>query len=322
MELSNTERLRIAILLNSGIVLLQIVFGILAGSLALLTDAVHNLGDVFSLLLAALALSWMSRASSEEFTFGYKRSEILAGFVNAGFLMGASLLILITGIKALLFPSPVEGGYVILFGTIGLVVNAFSAWLLKGTLFAHSHDHTGNHYHKEEEDLNIGAAYLHLLSDALLSLAVVIGGLCMYFFHISIIDPVIAIFFSLWIAKETLPLLQKGYHILMEGSPGHISITRIKEEIKTFPDVIDMHHVHLWSLSSRDIHLSGHLTLTRDIPLHEADAIIMKVRTYLEKQGITHITLQAETAEMLCHQDANKTSPQEKDKCLSPEKEQ
>ncbi len=322
MELNNSQRLRIAIILNSVIVLLQALFGVLAGSLALLTDAVHNLGDVFSLLLAALALSWMSLSSTSEYTFGYRRSEILAGFVNAGFLIGASFLIFLTSIKALLFPSIVDGGYVILFGTIGMIINGFSAWLLKGSLYAHIHAHTEGdtgckEHHHEGEDLNISAAYLHLLSDALLSLAVVIGGIFIYFFQLYSIDAAIALLFSIWIAKETFPLLQRGYRILMEASPKHLNVETIKEDVKAFDDVIDMHHIHIWSLSSSDIHFSGHLILAKEMPLKQVDSILLQVRTYLENKGLTHITIQAETTDIRCHQDKSRKSDEEKDCCYS-----
>ncbi|WP_457643436.1 cation diffusion facilitator family transporter [Persephonella sp.] len=288
--MENKTKLSIAILLNSVIVVLQIVFGLYAHSMALITDAVHNFQDVVSLIIAYVAVLFMSKKPTESRTFGYLRSEVMAGFVNSAFLMGAVFLIVISSIERLFNPVEVDSIYVIVMGGIAFVINAFSAWLLG---FHHHHDH-------DHEDLNIRAAYLHLLSDAGISLGVVAGGVMIYLYGIHWVDPLISILFSGYIFRETLPVLKKSYFILMEFVPQGFDTEKIKNVILSFPEVKDVHDLHLWALSSKDIYLSAHLVFESNVTVKEFNTVLEKIKKTLEKEGINHITLQPETEGYTC----------------------
>jgi cobalt-zinc-cadmium efflux system protein len=284
----------VAVVLNLLIVVAQIIFGIYGNSTALIVDAVHNLQDVLSLVIALIAAIYMIKKPTAEMTFGYLRSEALAGFVNSAFLIGAVFIIIITSIEKLLFPEPVNSLIVIILGAIAFVINSLSAYFLG---FHHHHEHNEEEHH--HEDLNIKAAYLHLLSDALISLGVVVGGILMYFFSIYWIDPVLAILFSVYIFKETVPVLKKTFNILMEGVPYDISLPVIKNIILSFPEVIEVHDLHIWSLSSKDFYLTGHIVVSAK-DLNEIDKIIKKIEIKLRDEGINHITLQPETKDFKC----------------------
>ena len=284
----------IAIVLNMIIVISQIIFGILSHSIALITDAVHNFQDVLSLIIAYIAAIFFAKKPTERMTFGYLRAEVMAGFINSAFLVGAIVLLIVMGIERLLYPQPVESLTVIIVGAIAFVVNSISAFLL-----GFHHNHEDEHGHAHDEDLNIKAAYLHLLSDALISLGVVIGGIFMYFFSIYWLDPALSIIFSLYILKETIPVLKKTFNILMEAAPSEINTATIKKLILNFPEVIDVHDIHVWALSSKDLYLTGHIVVDEKY-LEKADSIIKKIEKKLREEGINHITLQPETKNFKC----------------------
>lgn len=298
MENIKTKKkvLIIAIVLNLIIVVSQIIFGILSHSIALITDAVHNFQDVVSLIIAYVAAIFIAKKPTESMTFGYLRAEAMAGFINSAFLVGAIFLLIITGIERLLYTEPVESLTVIVVGAIALFVNSISAYLLG--FHHHNHENEHNHTHNDE-DLNIKAAYLHLLSDALISLGVVIGGIFMYFFSIYWLDPVLSIVFSLYILKETVPVLKKTFKILMEATPSNINLEEIKKIILSFSDVIDVHDLHIWSLSSKDIYLTGHIVVCEE-NLDKIDKLIKKIEEKLQETGINHITIQPETENFKC----------------------
>ena len=297
MELRVKKKvLGIAILLNLIIVLSQIVAGIYSHSIALITDALHNFQDVVSLIIAFIAVIFIAKKPTSHMTFGYKRAESLAGFINSAVLVGAVIVIIITGIERLLFPEPVDSLIVIIVGLVAFVVNSLSAYLLG---FHHHHNHH-HHHHHHEEDLNIRAAYLHLLSDAMISLGVVIGGIAMYFLSIYWIDPVLSILFSLYILKETIPVLKKSVRILMEGVPEELDKEEIIKEIKSLDGKIkDVHDLHIWALSSKDIYLTGHIVVENQ-SLKQIEPLIKDIETKLAKFGINHITLQFETKNFNC----------------------
>ena len=288
------KALFIAIFLNIIIVISQIIFGVLSHSIALITDAVHNFQDVVSLIIAYIAAIFVVKKPTEKMTFGYLRAEAMAGFINSAFLVGAIVLLIVMGIERLIYPQSIESLTVIIVGSIAFIVNSVSAFLL-----GFHHNHENQHGHVHDEDLNIKAAYLHLLSDALISLGVVIGGIFMYFFQIYWLDPVLSIIFSLYILKETVPVLKKTFGILMEATPSEINLTSIKDKIQKFPEIIEVHDIHIWALSSKDLYLTGHIVVDEK-DLETVDLIIKKIENSLRKEGINHITLQPETMNFRC----------------------
>lgn len=290
--MENKLKLSIAIVLNMVIVVLQIIIGLYAHSMALITDAVHNFQDVVSLIIAYIAVLFMAKKPTEKMTFGYLRSEVMAGFINSAFLLGAVFLIIITSIERIFEPVEVESIYLIVMGGIAFVINAFSAWLLG---FHHGHDHDHRH-----EDLNIKAAYLHLLSDAGISLGVVVGGVVIYFYGINWIDPVISILFSLYILKETIPVIKKSYMILMESVPSGIKTEEVKNVILRNPKIVNVHDIHIWALSSKDIYLSAHIVFERKEDLKDFETVLTEIESSLKKFGINHITIQPEVKGFRC----------------------
>jgi cobalt-zinc-cadmium efflux system protein len=291
--MENKNKLLLAIFLNLIIVFSQIGFGIYSKSIALITDAVHNFQDVVSLIIAFIAAVYMQKKPTEYMTYGYLRSEVMAGFINSAILIGAVVLIIFSSVERLFYPQEVESIYVVVVGFIGFIVNAFSAYLLG----FHHHHHGEDHHH---HDLNIKAAYLHLISDAGMSLGVVLGGLFMYFYNLYWIDPLISILFSLYILKETLPVLKKSYFILMESVPQDISILNLKKEILSIEHIKEIHDVHVWALSSKDIYFTGHIVLDSSISVEEFDALLEKIKKILKDKGINHITIQPETEKYRC----------------------
>ncbi len=297
-KLTNTKRLFIAIVLNIIIVVLQLSFGIISHSIALITDAVHNFQDVLSLIIAFTAALWMKKKPTKTMTYGYLRAEALAGFVNSGFLVGAIFLVILTSIERLISPEEVKSVYVIIFGFLAFFINGLSAVILG----FHHHSHEESHHtdHSHHHDLNIAAAYLHLVSDAGISLAVALGGIAMYYTGVYWIDPVLSLLFSLYILKETVPVLKKSYNILMEGVPANIDVEQIKEEIKKLPDIEEVHDIHVWALSSKDIYFTGHIILKSNTPIEKIEQIINEVSQILKTEGIKHITIQPETRDFKC----------------------
>ncbi len=291
--MENKNKLLLAIFLNLIIVFSQIGFGIYSKSIALITDAVHNFQDVVSLIIAFIAAVYMQKKPTEYMTYGYLRSEVMAGFINSAILIGAVILIIFSSVERLFYPQEVESIYVVIVGFVGFVVNAFSAYLLG---FHHHHGEDHHHHH----DLNIKAAYLHLISDAGMSLGVVVGGIFMYIYNLYWIDPLISILFSLYILKETLPVLKKSYLILMESVPQDISILNLKKEILSIEHIKEIHDVHVWALSSKDIYFTGHIVLDSSISVEEFDALLEKIKKILKDKGINHITIQPETEKYRC----------------------
>ena len=286
----------ITIVLNLVIVISQIIAGIYSHSISLITDAIHNFQDVVSLIIAYVTIIFMTKKPTPKMTFGYKRAESIAGFVNSAVLIGAIILIIITGIERLFFPQPVESIVVIIVGAIAFVVNFISAYLLG--FHSHHHNHSEYHHH-HEEDLNIKSAYLHLFSDAVISLGVVIGGIAMYLFSIYWIDPVLSIIFSIYILKETTPVLKKSLRILMEGIPEEFNHNLVIKEIKNLPDILDVHDIHIWALSSKDIYLTGHIVVENK-EISQLENLIKDLQKKLSQFGINHITVQFETKNFEC----------------------
>lgn len=216
-------------ILNLFIVVLQIIFGLYSNSVSLITDAVHNFQDVLSLIVALVAVYAISRKPSFEMTYGFLKAEAMASFVNNLVLLFTLIFISYEAVVRFINPEEVKSFYVIVFGFLAFVINLFSALILKTH---HHHDHDDHHH----EDINIKAAYLHLLSDALLSLAVVVGGVFMYLFSIYWIDPVLSLIFVGYIIKEVFKGLKESYSILMEAVPKNIDLESLIQDIeKTFP---------------------------------------------------------------------------------------
>ncbi|MBU1010715.1 MAG: cation diffusion facilitator family transporter [Bacteroidetes bacterium] len=279
-EKKENRNLFITVLLNLGIAIAELLGGLLSNSLSLISDAVHNLSDGLAMLITFVTLRVSKRASNERKTFGYKRIQILAALFNAVTLLAICLFLLTEAYERFMVPKLVNSLPVVIVATIGLLANLAGVFLLKD--FSRS-------------NLNIKAAYLHLIGDTLSSVAVIVGGIMMYYFQVYWIDPVVTALISLYIIRETYHVLAETYHILMQSTPSHIILDQIRNEVILLKGVKDLHHVHVWSLTDNEIHFEGHIELQDDMYVSESEQLHYDIRDMLlARYGITHVTLQVE----------------------------
>lgn len=266
--------------LNLGIVAVEMAGGLLAGSLALISDALHNLSDVASLALALVAVRLALRKATDTKTYGYVRSEILVAFVNALTLVVIGGVILVEGTRRLWEPAEVRGDLVLAFGALALVVNVAGAWIL---------------YRHSAGDLNARAAFLHLALDAGHSLAVVAGG-ALISLGVPLVDPILSILIGLLILKGTWGVLAEAANILVEGAPRGLTAEDVARCLRATPGVLDVHHVHVWCLSSRRRAMSAHVVVP-DQRIGASRTLVERMAENLQRDcGIDHPTFQLEVA--------------------------
>jgi len=270
----------ITIVLNIIITLAQIIGGIMSGSLALLSDAMHNFSDVLALLIAWWANKMSSKPKNAQKTFGYKRAEILAALFNASALFGIALFLIIEAISKFLNPQTIDSTLVIWLGILSIALNAASVLLIKDD----AHD-----------NMNMKAAYLHLLTDVMTSVAVVIGGILMYLFDIFWVDSFVSVLIALYLLNASYSLIKESIEILMQSVPKNIDIDKLQDYIQSFDEIKNIHHLHIWKLDDHDIHLEAHIDFRQNKELKEVTKTIEDISKNLEnKFHISHVTLQAE----------------------------
>ncbi len=283
------------IVLNITLVIAEIIAGIYSGSMALIADAFHNLGDVLALFISLIAIIYGAKKASESMTFGYIKAEIMAAFINSLFLIITMIFILVESINRFLNPTEINAPIVIFASLIALFINAYSTILLKQNNIEHHHDHDEDeHHHHEHEDMNIKSAYLHMLGDAVISLSVAVGGVIIYFFGIVAIDSVLSVIFSLYIIKETFPLLKKSFYSLMDSNSDDLK--QIENLIINSDfHILSIHDLHLYRPNSKEWYGSVHIVLNENLTLLEIEVILENIRFILSKNGITHFLIQPES---------------------------
>ena len=273
-------RLFITIIINVFITVAQIIGGLFANSLSLLSDALHNFSDV-----VALALSWGAnvlarKKPDEEKTFGYKRAEILAAFFNSAALTGIAGLLIYHAILKLFNPEEIKSLTVVYLALLSIVLNALSVFIIKEDA-SHS--------------MNIKSAYLHLLTDVMTSVAVFVGGVLMYKWKIFWVDPVISVIIAVFLVKQSFSLLRESLEVLMQFAPNFIDLNDIKTELEQFDFVDNVHHIHLWRLNDDEVFLEAHVDFKENLTLEKATKKIEKLEKFLKKNfRITHVTFQSE----------------------------
>ncbi|MCU0349569.1 MAG: cation diffusion facilitator family transporter [Flavobacterium sp.] len=278
-EVKGTNLL-ISILLNVVITIAQIIGGIVSGSLALISDALHNFSDVLSLVFSLVAHKLSRRKATINQTFGLKRSELLAAFVNAATLIIVAFILIYGAINRLIVPQEIESNLVIWLALLGILVNGFSVILLKKDA-----DH----------NLNMKSAYLHLLTDMMASVAVLVGGLLMKFYGWYWVDSVMTILIAIYLIVVGLGLISKSTKMLMLFTPEGIDIKEVVREVHKISGVGKLHHIHIWHLNEEEIHLEAHLECSENFTLTEFDTLLNKIELLVfEKFGINHITIQPE----------------------------
>ena len=274
------RNLLISIFLNILITISQVIGGLLSGSLALLSDALHNFSDVLSLIISFVANKLSKKKASTNKTFGYKRAEIIAAFVNASTLIVVAILLIIEAIKRFQSPEEIESGLVIWLALLGILANGFSVLLLKKDA---------------DKNMNMKSAYLHLLTDMMASVAVLLGGILMKYYEIYWIDSVLTLAIAIYLIFMGYSLLRDSTRVLMLFTPEEIKVKEIVETINILNGVKSMHHVHIWQLNEEEIHLEAHIDFEEDIKLSVFDAILNTIEKLLFDQfQINHVNIQPE----------------------------
>ena len=274
------KKLGVSVILNIIIALAQVIGGFISGSLSLLSDALHNFSDVISLIISYIANRLAKKEYTPKQTFGYKRAEIIAALINASTLLVIAVMLAQEAISRFNNPVVIESSWVIALATLSIFVNGGSVLLLK---------------HDAAENMNIKSAYLHLFSDMITSIAVLLGGIAMYFFKIFWIDSILSILIVAYLVYLSWGLLMQTLRILMQFTPPEIDLKAIENEILRFPSIENIHHVHVWQLSDKEIHLEAHIDFSRDLKLSKATEITRQVVKLLkDKFEITHAILQPE----------------------------
>jgi cobalt-zinc-cadmium efflux system protein len=266
-------------LLNFLITIAEIIGGLVSGSLSLISDALHNFSDGIAIIITYIAMKLSKKPKTLKYTFGLKRAEILAAIINSSSLIVISFFLIKEAIDRLINPTPITGYLMLIVATIGLIANFVGTILLKKG---------------SKDSMNMRAAYLHLLSDAISSLAVIIGAIFIIVFQIYWIDPILTLLISLYILKEAYGITKEAVEVLMMAAPEGIDANEIKAEVEKFEGVVNIHHLHLWKLNDNTIHFEAHIevkneTISNLMPLKE------EIEELLEhKYGIDHTTIQFE----------------------------
>lgn len=274
------KNLGIAILLNVGITVAQVIGGFISGSLALLSDAMHNFSDVLALIISWYASKLSGRKQTAKQTFGYKRAEILAALINAISLIVIAFFLFKEAIERIKEPQEVGAGIVMALGGLSILLNWLSMLLVKKGA---------------KDNMNMRAAYLHLLSDMISSVAVVLGGLAMYLWEIPWVDSIISIVIALYLVYSSWGLVKESVRILMQFAPLHINLDDIHEKIQELDGIENMHHVHVWQLDDKQVNFEAHISFKQDLKLSEVNLILHQLEHILHDDfEINHVTLQPE----------------------------
>lgn len=275
------KKLWFTIFLNGLITVAQVIAGFAGNSLSLLSDALHNFSDVLALVLSYLALHLTSRKSTLQKTFGYKRAEILAAFINTASLLAIAVLLCKEAITRLMQTAPpVESFSLITLGIMSVLINLWSVMLLR---------------HEAKHSLNVRSAYLHLFSDILSSFAVVAGGLAIQWTKLYWIDSLLSIAIACYLVYSSWSILIDITRIIMHFTPDHINLEELEKDLLSQDKLANIHHVHVWQLNDQEVHFEAHIDFEEDLPLSEVSQTINKIRLRLhEKFGIRHTVIQPE----------------------------
>ncbi|MBS1496726.1 MAG: cation transporter [Bacteroidetes bacterium] len=285
VELSTVSKaFVVGIILNLLYVIIQVVIGFRINSLALLSDAGHNFLDVGALALSLLAFRLNKAKANEKYTYGFKKSSILISLFNAIVLLISIGAIGYEAILRFKHPEPLPGTTIALVSFIGIIINAVSAFMF---------------FSNKDKDLNVKSAFLHLASDAVVSLGLVIGGVIIYFTHIYWIDPVLSLVVCAVIIVSTWNLMKDSLRLSLDGVPDSIEVDKIKEVVLKEEGVLKIHHIHVWAISTTENALTAHLVVNQNTTVAQTQQIKARVRHALEHANIQHATLETEVEQSI-----------------------
>lgn len=276
----------VAVALNLLFVIVEAAAGFIGHSLGLLSDAGHNLSDVFSLLLAMIALKLASSHATKRFTYGHRKASVLISLLNAIILLVAVGAIIVESIRKFAHPADVNGELIIWTAAIGILINGLTAWALS---------------RQQQHDINTRGAFLHMLADTLVSIGVVVSGVVIKYTGWSIVDPIIGLVIAVVILVSTWNLLAESLRMSTDAVPEGYDIDDIKQKIEGVENVLNVHHLHVWPISTTETALTAHVVIPSSDLL---DEVTDRVKHLLDEIGIHHSTLEMETKSSHCkHQD-------------------
>jgi cobalt-zinc-cadmium efflux system protein len=274
------RNLIITVVLNVIITITQIAGGIISGSLALISDALHNLSDSLAIILAWAANLVSRRPRTTRSSFGFQRAEILAAFINGLVLVAISGYLVIEAVNRFIHMQNINPEWMFWLGLLGLVVNGISAFIL----------------HRDRKDsINLKAAYLHLLGDAFTSIAVILGAIAIYTMGWVWVDPLVTLLISSYLFVQTFSILKEAIEILMQMTPAGLDPLEVEEAILKLEGIKGVHHIHIWKLSDKRIHFEAHIELENDLTVSSTHLIRKRIKETLKTEfNIEHTTLQFE----------------------------
>lgn len=268
----------LAIVLNGLFVIAEAFYAYQANSMSLLADAGHNLGDVLGLIMAWVAMLLLAKKATEKYSYGFKRTTILAAIGNAACLIAATLIIIYESVSKLLHPQPVHEIQIMIVAAIGIFVNGGTALL----------------FVKGQDDLNIKAAFLHLMYDALISIGVVVTGAIVLWTHLTIFDPLVGLAIAATIFYGSWGLLRNSLDLILDAVPYNVNRDQVQAYFDNLPPVREVHHLHIWSLSTKEVALTAHLVAPDGL----SDQQLHQIHDDLAQQfKIAHATIQVERGE-------------------------
>ncbi len=261
--------------------IIQVIIGLKINSLSLLSDAGHNFLDVAGLAMAMIAFKLTKSKSTEKYTYGYKKSSVLISLLNAVILLISIGAIGYESILRFRHPEPLPGTTIAIIAAIGIVINTVSAFMF---------------FRDRNSDINVKAAFLHVASDALVSLGLVAGGIIIYFTHLYWIDPLLSLVICVVIIASTWTLLKDSLRLSLDGVPENVDMQKVKEKVMAMKGVKDFYHLHIWAISTTENALTGHLLITGNLSAAEVSDLKKEVKHALEHLNIQHATIETETA--------------------------
>ena len=274
----------VAVALNLAFVIVEAVAGIVGNSIGLLSDAGHNLSDVFSLVLAMIALKLASSHATKRFTYGHRKASVLISLLNAIILLVAVGAIIVESIEKFFNPTEVNGTLIIWTAAVGIVINGLTAWALS---------------RQQKHDINTRGAFLHMLADTLVSIGVVLSGVVFNLTGWTIVDPIIGLVIAVVILVSTWELLSESLRMSTDAVPEGFDVDEIAKKIESQEGVLNVHHVHIWAISTTETALTCHIVIPEATMLEE---VTDRVKHLLDELGIHHSTLELETTSSHCCQ--------------------
>ena len=273
------RNLAFTILLNVGITVAQVIGGIISGSMSLLSDAAHNFSDVLALIISWVAKRLSKKEQTVNHTFGYKRAEIFAAFINSSALIIIAVILATEAVERLISPQPVIANIVIWLAGLSILLNGLSVLLIKKGA---------------KESINIKSAYLHLFTDMLTSIAVLAGGFAMKYLDWYWVDGVLSIAIAVYLIYSSWEIFSGTLKIMMQFTPKSVDINKIASEAKNIEGIKNIHHIHVWQLDEHEIIFEAHVDLEKDVKISDFETVLKKLEKLLNKYKIGHFNIQPE----------------------------